>query len=909
MASIVSATAAARLQHPIPLDLARLLPNRETPWSFSQELFDRIRKQENSADKSFTTCEVLKEDPEFQFVFRYFFNHKPPGLSIRKIVCVHNPHQTRGFEAALPGMEKAAQQFRPAWDNEEPKVLRAKTSQRWEEQTHQFSPFSVQVEDTRKDRYVHVKVLPLWHGTKHVESICEIGFTCFGKHHMLHPSAGASAGPGPGAQKSTDIGYFGSGIYFTNSARYAAMYNRGTLLLSWVAMRRPYPVVSDAPLPQKCSDMRKLEGQGAYQNSNAHFIPVVSIDPNDPECMEYHPCSQADQPVFDEFVVFQSTQALPRFCIELGVDLPAAPPQVPMHLLQSADAALKSGDIEAIRKLLAEIGSDQERNALLLLAARAGDVGLFLMILKTGASPSAVNEKGRNALHIAAGKGNIAVVQLLSASKALLETRDEDGRTPLLLAAYRGHGAICEALLKAGANSEAVDDDDYNALHLAAKRGKVEVVQVLFGYKIDLSARNSSERTAFLMAASRGHRQMCQLLLAHGARHCRNENYYKCSDKHQNTPLHLAAREGKVEMVPMLVESWKESLELTNRNGRTPLLEAARYGHSDVCEALLRAGANPRATVGSIRWNALHLAIESGELAVVRIFLAYKELLKARSYFGTPLHWAITKKQSEVVPLLLAEGREALEVCDHEGLTPFLSAISVGDCRIAEMLLKAGASPTPVDIIGMNALHWAAFRGDLGAMQMLLAYKELLEVRSPDGLTPLLRAASTGQQEAFEALLKAGANPTVVSREGLNALHWAARSGLPGGVAIIQQLMDHRELIDQRTQAGDTPFLYAASTSSRAACEALLSAGANPRAVGSFGQNALHRAAQSSVEVVKMLVAQYRDLLAARDQEGKTPLDLAADRLQEAKMRARDSAIEPYITWEKTAQEIYDTLT
>jgi len=52
MAGISSATSIARPQHPIPLDLARFLPDRETPWNFSQELFERIRKQEYSTDKT-----------------------------------------------------------------------------------------------------------------------------------------------------------------------------------------------------------------------------------------------------------------------------------------------------------------------------------------------------------------------------------------------------------------------------------------------------------------------------------------------------------------------------------------------------------------------------------------------------------------------------------------------------------------------------------------------------------------------------------------------------------------------------------------------------------------------------------------------------------------------------------------
>ena len=138
--------------------------------------------------------------------------------------------------------------------------------------------------------------------------------------------------------ENTDVGYFGSGIYFTNSARYAAeIYSDGNLLLAWVTMREPYPVVANAicNLPAKPTDMKKLEGYGAYQNYNAHYIPVVPIDPTHPKCAVYYPCAQSQEPVLDEIVVFQKSQALARFWIELEIDLPKTlgEPQTTVGLL------------------------------------------------------------------------------------------------------------------------------------------------------------------------------------------------------------------------------------------------------------------------------------------------------------------------------------------------------------------------------------------------------------------------------------------------------------------------------------------------------------------------------------------------------------------------------------------------
>ena len=59
----------------------------------------------------------------------------------------------------------------------------------------------------------------------------------FGKHEL---KTGGNNG------LNTDLGYFGSGVYFTDSAQYAAdCYNNQNLLFTLVSMRNPYPVMAD----------------------------------------------------------------------------------------------------------------------------------------------------------------------------------------------------------------------------------------------------------------------------------------------------------------------------------------------------------------------------------------------------------------------------------------------------------------------------------------------------------------------------------------------------------------------------------------------------------------------------------------------------------------------------------------
>lgn len=282
----------------------------------------------------------------------YFQASPPANRHIKAAYVIHNLPATNQFEALIPSLEQEARSdtFASRWHQEDNVPLRQATHERWQRAASQFSPISIPTRDGKKETYPLTKVLPLWHGSKQeiCHSICKAGFTFFGKHHYLKDEA-----QGASAAKSTDLGFFGSGIYFTNSARYAAdIYSDGNLLLTWVSMRSPYPVIGDKPLPTKPTDMGKLEGLGAYQNYNAHYIPVVPLNPHDSQCAVYYPCPQGVKPLVDEYVVFHKTQTLPRFWIELAIDLPMSPsaPQPPLLIEQMLDDILKLLDKPSVKQ-------------------------------------------------------------------------------------------------------------------------------------------------------------------------------------------------------------------------------------------------------------------------------------------------------------------------------------------------------------------------------------------------------------------------------------------------------------------------------------------------------------------------------------------------------------------------------
>ena len=86
----------------------------------------------------------------------------------------------------------------------------------------------------------------------------------------------------------------------------------------------------------------------------------------------------------------------------------------------------------------------------------------------------------------------------------------------------------------------------------------------------------------------------------------------------QTDALFRATREGNTDMVKSLLSSPGADVNATDERGSTPLLEAARFGHEDICRVLIAAGANLKSKDRDGK-TALMLAVQGDHEEVVQI--------------------------------------------------------------------------------------------------------------------------------------------------------------------------------------------------------------------------------------------------------------------------------------------------
>mmetsp|Transcript_19071 Transcript_19071/g.21244 ORF Transcript_19071/g.21244 Transcript_19071/m.21244 type:complete len:607 (+) Transcript_19071:30-1850(+) len=217
----------------------------------------------------------------FKFVSELFNLTSPEKWRVTKIIAVRNENLLQSpFERRVNKLDMRAAQseFIASLDDEKDPELRMFIENRMEK-------FVCETTESGS------KMFWGWHGTKSsaVNKICDSGFSALG---------------------TTDQGYFGNGIYTSFQVAYAgSVYAKdGILLLCNMSALNCLPVVR--------SDMFNLKGKNAYKNYDAHYIPVVPSSPDNDREKVYWGIEDVDMtPKYDEFVVFEEAQIIPRFIV------------------------------------------------------------------------------------------------------------------------------------------------------------------------------------------------------------------------------------------------------------------------------------------------------------------------------------------------------------------------------------------------------------------------------------------------------------------------------------------------------------------------------------------------------------------------------------------------------------------
>ena len=120
------------------------------------------------------------------------------------------------------------------------------------------------------------------------------------------------------------------------------------------------------------------------------------------------------------------------------------------------------------------------------------------------------------------------------------------------------------------------------------------------------------------------------------------------------------------------------------------------------------------------------------------------------------------------------------------GMTPVMTAASVGDVRIVELLLNNGANPDKRGSADRTALQYAAEKNHIAVARILLEFGADIDAYDNTRLTPLIMAADRGYTDLGIYLIESGADVNIQHEQGWTALIDAASNG---NMQLVQHLL------------------------------------------------------------------------------------------------------------------------
>jgi ankyrin repeat protein len=457
-------------------------------------------------------------------------------------------------------------------------------------------------------------------------------------------------------------------------------------------------------------------------------------------------------------------------------------------------------------------------------AVKAGDTQAVHKLLKSGADVNARSGDGSTPLLWAVHNSNVEIAQALIASKAAVNAANDYGVTPLLDASRTGDAPMIDLLLKSGANPSLAHPEGETPLMAASRSGSVPAVRLLLARGVEVNTAESFQKTTALMwAAAEGHIEVVDVLIEAGA-NPNLQGHVTSLTKRANadhptggfTALMFAARSGNEALVRRLVARGA-NVNVKNGDGASAAMVAMYNDRFDVAATLI-------AELGSdANDGSLYVAVEMRDATTDQFAFDGSRRRPDHPNKTTAL---------DLIRLLLERGASpnknfsgqfhstSMPNTDRFDNTPLFRAAIAADVEALKLLAAhADLEQSPAVVVAAKGEkekeeppppaegrgRGNPNAGRTAAMVAMTGGRGPAMTGGPayirDGPAPYREPGSRKPEDAFAALLAAGANPNATGPDGASLLHQAVRAR---NLEMIRALASAKVDFAQKNKEGFT---------------------------------------------------------------------------------------------------------
>jgi ankyrin repeat protein len=287
----------------------------------------------------------------------------------------------------------------------------------------------------------------------------------------------------------------------------------------------------------------------------------------------------------------------------------------------------------------------------------------------------------------------------------------------------------------------------------------------------------------------------------------------------------LALRDGE----PTIGLTLRRTSNIVDENYVKGILYSAKYGNSSGVKHILEKRSDAVLEVDEVKgFSSLHYALHMGFSDIAKFLLDAGADPFLEDHFGTPaVYYALRRilrgDMSEIKDYLPISA--FFEDYNFSHLHRVVLGIRSVDLKIELEKETARDHVNARDDIGKTPLHWAAFRGDISAVDMLLRAGSRVDISDIGGFTALYEASFSNSLKCAKNLLAFGADVNACDKVGYSILHIAAERGTHDFLSLL--LANGANLENARNHWKCTPLYRPIAVDNVLGCMALTELGAN----------------------------------------------------------------------------------